>query len=442
MADLTPRAPGLFHPSAWLYRAIILIIAGLLTYGSYFAYDSIGALSPTLIKEWQTQRESIGWLYTLYSIAGIVSVFAGGVLVDRMGTRWSSLFFSALIVIGACIVALAPSVAVACIGRFIFGAGSESLTVAQNSICTRWFRDRQLALSFGVTISISRLGTLFSFNSESLIANRFGWQGALWAAAGFCVLSLIANLVYGAMDSHGEKVLGLTEGGTDDKIVLADIKRFGAPFWYVVLLCGTFYSAIFPFTALSTDFFHEKWGLPLTTDTGGGFIAAVFQDFLHMLSTAPGVSSMIIFASMLLAPFAGGVVDRIGRRGTFMVVGSLLMIPCYLVLAFTAIPPQFAMFLLGASFVLVPATMWPAVPLVVDKDRVGTAFGIMTTVQNIGLALFSWLNGWLRDLTHNYTASMMMFAILAAVGFVFAILLRLADKRSGSVLERGSRETA
>ncbi|MFA5138493.1 MAG: MFS transporter [Elusimicrobiota bacterium] len=429
--------PGFFHPSRLFFRLLVLFIAGMLTYGSYFAYDSVGVLSPTLIRAWNTDREAIGWLYTIYSIAGIVSVVFGGMLVDRIGTRWASLIFSVLIALGACIVAAAPSVPVACLGRFIFGAGSESLTVAQNSICARWFRDRELAMSMGVTITISRLGTLFSFNTESLIASRFGWQGALWAAAGFCVLSLVANLVYCWMDKHGERALGLKEEGGGDKIVLADIKKFGASYLYVILLCFTFYSAVFPFTALSTDFFHEKWGLPLTTDAGGGFLSAVFSDFLHMFSTAPGTSSIIIFASMILAPFAGSWVDRHGRRSRLLVLGSLLMIPCYLLLGFTRVPPAVPMLLLGASFVLVPAALWPSVPLVVDKAHVGTAFGLMTMLQNVGLALFPWLNGKLRDMTQDYTASMAMFACLGLVGLVFSMLLNRSDKRSGGVLDRG-----
>ncbi|MBI4667812.1 MAG: MFS transporter [Elusimicrobia bacterium] len=433
---------GFFHPSARFFRGVILLLTGLLTYGTYFAYDSIGALAPILIQEWQTSREAIGWLYTIYSIAGIVSVAFGGMLIDRMGTRWSSLIFSVLIALGACLVALATNVPTACLGRFIFGVGSESLTVAQNSICARWFRDRQLGTAMGVTITICRLGTLFSFNTESLIAGRFGWQGALWAAAGFCVLSLLANIIYCWLDKHAEKVLGLKEEGSGDKIVFADIKKFSASYWCVTCLCFSFYSAIFPFTALSTDFFHEKWGLPLTTDAGGGFLSAVFSDFLHMFSTAPGTSSIIIFASMLLAPFAGAMVDRYGRRSRLMMAGALLMIPCYLLLGFTNIAPRFPMLLLGASFVLVPAAMWPAVALVAEKSRLGTAFGLMTMLQNIGLALFPWLNGKLRDMTHDYKASMVMFACLGAAGFVFALLLNRADKRAGSVLDKGSLEVS
>ena len=334
-------------------------------------------------------------------------------------------------------VALSSSVPVACAGRFVFGAGSESLVVAQNAILARWFTGRMLAMSFGITLALARLGTLFSFNTMSLTANRFGWRGALWVAAGLCVASLAANVVYYILDKANEKRLGLAEAEAGDKIVFADIKKFGAPYWYVVALCVTFYSAIFPFTALSTDFFHEKWNLPLSVDSGSlGFVAAAFQDFLHMFSTAPGTSSIIIFASMCFAPFAGGLVDKVGRRASLMTLGALLMIPCYLVLAFSSVSPAFPMILLGAAFVLVPAAMWPAVPLIVEKNRVGTAFGLMTMIQNIGLAAFPVLNGWLREWTKDYRASMVMFSLLGCAGLVFAILLKRADGRAGHVLER------
>ena len=442
MSDAISSSFGTFHPSRRMYRFTVLLFAALLTYGSYFAYDVVGALAPTLMDKWHTGQDGIGWLYTVYSVAAILSVFVGGVLTDRIGTRRASLLFSGLIVVGAAIVALAPSVLVATIGRFVFGAGSESLIVSQSAILARWFRGKELALSFGVTLAIARLGTLFSFNSASLVANRFGWQAALWAAALLCLLSLVANLVYWALDKRGERILGLQEAGAGDKIVLADIRKFSASYWYVVALCVTFYSAIFPFTALSTDLFHEKWGLPLTTDVGGSFLAAVFRDFSHMFSTAPGTSSIIIFASMCFAPFAGGLVDRIGRRGSLMIMGALLMIPSYLVVGFTMVPPWIPMLLLGAAFVLVPAAMWPAVPLIVEKNRVGTAFGLMTMIQNIGLALFPWLNGRLRVLTHTYESSMVMFALLGATGLVFAILLKRADARAGAPLEHPQREAA
>jgi len=154
-----------------------------------------------------------------------------------------------------------------------------------------------------------------------------------------------------------------------------------------------------------------------------------------MFTTAGGISSIIIFASMIFAPLAGGLIDRIGRRASLMVIGSLILIPCHLLMGLTYIYPAYPMIFLGLAFVLVPAALWPSVPLVVKEERTGTAFGLMTAIQNIGLGLFPLLNGWLRDLTHSYTVSSLMFASLGLVGLLFSLLLKKADRREGGRLE-------
>jgi MFS family permease len=429
---------GFFHPSGRPYRFTILIFISLLLLGTYFAYDSIGALAPTLIEALHLDRSTIGNLYTAYSVAAIFIVFFGGMLYDKLGPRRSTLMFSTLICVGATVVALAHSKWQLFAGRLIFGGGSETLIAVQSAIISRWFKGKEMALAFGIALTVSRIGTLFSFNTEELIARYFGsYRTALWAAAAFCLFSLLCNLVYNAMDLHGEKVLALPKPESGDKIVFSDIRKFSSSYWFVVLLCVTFYSAIFPFTALATDMFHDKWGFPLTSEATGGFLAQIFDNFLHMFSTAPGITSIIIFASMLFAPFAGNLVDRIGKRATMMVVGSLMMIPAHLVMGITHWNPLPSMVVLGAAFVLVPAAMWPSVPLVVEEKRVGTAFGLMTAIQNLGLGLFPLLNGKLRDVTGTYTATQIMFACLGVVGLVFAFLLLRSDRRHGGKLERG-----
>jgi len=425
------------HPSGKSYRYTVLGVASLMLFGSYFAYDSVGAIETTLMQVFRTDRSSIGIMYSMYSIAAFFSVVAGGFLIDRIGTRRASMLFSFLVTAGAAIVASAPSLRVLYIGRVLFGAGSESLIVAQNAILARWFIGKELALAFGITLAVSRLGTLFTFNTEALLAERYGFRAALWVAALLCAASLVANWVYNLLDRRAEPVLGLREAGAGDKIVVSDIKRFPASYWYVTMLCVTFYSAIFPFTALSTDFFHHKWGLPQASGEGMGFLAGVFYNLTHMFSTAQGTTSIVITASMFFAPFAGNLVDRIGRRASLMILGSLLMIPAHLALGSTNVFPALPMIVLGAAFVLVPAAMWPSVPLIVEEKRVGTAYGVMTAIQNVGLLAFPYLNGELRDLTHGYTASQFMFASLGLAGLVFALLLWKADRREGGALERG-----
>jgi MFS family permease len=155
-----------------------------------------------------------------------------------------------------------------------------------------------------------------------------------------------------------------------------------------------------------------------------------------MFSTAQGMTSIVIAASMLFAPFAGNLVDRIGRRASLMVLGSLMLIPAHLAIGLTRMPPAIPTIVLGAAFVLVPAAIWPSIPLIVEESRVGTAFGVMTALQNVGLLTFPYLNGAIRDATHGYSGSQVMFASLGLLGLVFALLLLAADRRAGSRLER------
>jgi MFS family permease len=428
---------GFFHPATKLYRFTVLAFVSMLTLGCYFAYDIIAAIADSLMTSMGARESEVGTMYTMYSVAAVIAVFVSGFLIDRLGTRKGSMIFSTLVLLGAAVVAFAPSLPVLYVGRLIFGAGSEPLVVVQSAILAKWFKGKELALSFGIALTVSRLGTLFALNTGEVISTHFGGpRYALLAAMLICLLSLLANIVYVFMDRRGERILRLKEEASEEKVVLKNIKFFKPTFWYVTMLCLTFYSAIFPFTALSLKFFNEKWGIPLVSGQEGGFLYKVFENFINMFKTAGGIASIIIFASMVLAPFAGKLVDRVGKRATLMIFGSLIMIPSHLLMGVTSMYPVIPMIMLGAAFVLVPAAMWPSVPLVVKKEWVGTAFGTMTAIQNIGLGLFPYLNGKLREITGSYTASQVMFAALGLVGLIFAVLLLRANKKEGNILEK------
>ena len=442
MTAIEPENAGIFHPARAPYRFTVLVFVASLSFGSYFAYDIVSGIAPTLAQDLKIARGTVGAFFTAYSVAAVMAVLIGGMLVDKLGTRKASLLFSVLVFIGAGIVWQAKTSSVFMAGRFIFGAGSEPLIVAQSAILARWFKNKELALSFGMTLTVSRLGSLFALNTGELFTTYFGsYRYALLVALAACGISLLGNLAYILMDRRGERVLGLKDQAGGEKIVFKDIKEFRPTFWFVTFLCVTFYSAIFPFTSLSTDFFVDKWGIARVAGVGGGFLRQVFGNLIHLFSTAGGISSIIIFASMILAPFAGRLVDKVGRRATFMIIGSLIMIPSHLLMGLTSIYPACPMLALGAAFVLVPAAMWPSVPLIVRKERVGTAFGLMTAIQNVGMALFPFLNGFLRDVTHAYTSSMIMFASLGFVGLVFALLLKKADAREGGYLESPTKKS-
>ena len=356
--NVESRSLPFFHPSTGLYRFTLLVFVSLLTVGSYFAYDIIAAISDRLMAKMGADQGQIGLINSMYSIAAIVAVFVAGFLIDNLGTRKATLIFAGIVVVGAIVMALARHVTLLYVGRFVFGAGSEPLIIAQSTILARWFKGKELALAFGISLAVSRLGSIFALNTGNLIIERFGDpMYALVVATIICFLSFLSCLVFIAMDRRGERILRLKDGAVEEKITLNDIRHFKPSFWYVSILCVTFYSAVFPFQTLAPSFFTEKWGIPDVAAGAGSFLQRVFFNLTHMFSTAGGVTSIIIFASMIFAPFMGRAVDKIGKRASLMIFGSILIIPCHLALGLTRISPAMTMVVLGVAFVLVPAAM-------------------------------------------------------------------------------------
>jgi MFS family permease len=178
----SPTGEGFFHPARPVFRFSILFFVALLSFGSYFAYDVVSAIAPTLIEDLQAARGTVGAFFTAYSVAAVLAVLLGGMLIDKLGTRKASLLFSVLVFIGAAIVWQAKSVPLFFVGRFIFGAGSEPLIVAQSAILARWFKNKELAFSFGLTLTVSRLGSLFAFNTGPPCSWPWPRAGFRWSA--------------------------------------------------------------------------------------------------------------------------------------------------------------------------------------------------------------------------------------------------------------------
>ncbi|KPK81323.1 MAG: MFS transporter, partial [Gemmatimonas sp. SM23_52] len=203
----------------------------------------------------------------------------------------------------------------------------------------------------------------------------------------------------------------LGEAGETEKVVWRDLFRFPRSYIWVVLLCITFYSAIFPFQTFAVKFFIERHG---TTREFGGFL-----------------SSVITLFAMVFTPVFGYLVDRVAKRSLFMMWGSLLLVPVYLMMAYTSIDLRIPMAMMGIAFSLVPAVMWPSVAYLVEQSKLGTAYGLMTMIQNIGLAGFNFMIGWANDYggasvenPMGYALGMWIFSILGFLGFFFAWMLR------------------
>lgn len=229
-------------------------------------------------------------------------------------------------------------------------------------------------------------------------------------SAAFGTMCIVGAVLYWALEARAESRYTVGIESETDKVVLSDIWKFGVSYWYIVALCITFYSAIFPFQTFAVKFFMEAHGASREL---GGFL-----------------SSMLTAFAMVCTPLFGLLVDRVGKRALFMMFGSLLLVPVYLLMAYTRITLYAPMALMGIAFSLIPAVMWPSVAYIVDQKKLGTAYGLMTLIQNIGLAGFNLLIGWANDYSAasaqnpaGYNLGMWIFSSLGFFGLLFAYLL-------------------
>ncbi len=402
------------------YRWIVLIFISLAMFGNYYVYDSISPLADLLEKQLGMPDKNIGLLNGIYSFPNIIMVLLGGLLIDRLGTKRASFIFAALCLIGAAITSLKGDITIMAIGRLIFGMGSESMIVAITTVIAKWFKGKELSLAFGLNLTIARLGTFTALNSPSWARGLYDyWQYPLFLAVGAAVISMLSIIVYFSLEHKAEQKYDLGEREQVDKIDLRTIFRMNSSFWLITALCVTFYSAIFPFQTFAVKFFMQYHGLSRET---AGF-----------------TSSIITFASMVGTPLFGYLIDRIGKRASLMMFGSILLVPVYLMLIYTSLHPMIPMMMMGVAFSLIPAAMWPSVALIVKENRLGTAYGLMTMVQNIGLMSFNLVIGFANDLSQGYVAGMWIFSCLGFIGMLFSYLLKRADyKHNDGKLERST----
>jgi MFS family permease len=380
-------------------------------FGSYYAYDALSPLADVLKQQLGFSDLDIGFLQAIYSFPNIFTVLIGGFIIDRIGLRKSLMIFGMLCFIGPAITVATGHLPLMATGRLIFGMGAESLNVAVTAALARWFRGKELSFAFGLNLTASRLGTFAALNSPTWARAAYAsWRTPFLIALAFSALSLVGAIIYWFMEEWAEKNYSLGKVSTD-KVVFSDLWKFGVSYWLIVALCIVFYSAIFPFQTFAVKFFMEAHG---TSREFGGFL-----------------SSMLTLFAMIATPLFGLWVDRVGKRALLMMCGSLLLIPVYLMMAYTHINLYVPMAMMGVAFSLIPAVMWPAVAYIVDQSKLGTAYGLMTMIQNIGLFGLNLLVGWANNYGHadasnpaGYNLGMWIFSILGILGVVFAFLLR------------------
>lgn len=376
-----------FRKTKW--RWVALFFACFFLLGSYFCYDNPNALSNQLKKYVTTSEIKYNQLYSVYSYPNVILPLLGGVLIDKIGLNFSIILFSTLLVIGQGVFALSGFIGqsngdsstafiVAIIGRVIFGLGGESLNVCQSTVVSRWFIGKELSLALGINISVSRLGSVFNNYSMPPMADATNLGWALTFGFFLCVLSWFSGLVLTFFEKHANKVDNEDGGLKDDEkeeFHWRDIKDFSLSFWLIAANCVFTYIGLFCFNNISNDFFVARYGMKQ--------------------NTAAMLTSNVFLISAFLAPIFGVVSDRIGHKVSFCLVSTSTLALSHALfiiipgsnennISYVGVVP---IVLLGLTYSIYVAALWPMVPLVVKPQVVGSAYGLCTAVQNIGLAL-------------------------------------------------------
>jgi len=411
-------------------------------FGNYYVYDSISPLADVLKAQLGFSDSNLGLLNAIYSFPNIIMVLIGGIIIDRIGTRKSVLLFTGFVFIGAVFSSLWGNIWTMATGRLIFGLGAESMIVAITTIVARWFKGKELSFAFGLNLTVARLGSFFALNSPSWGRGLYEyWQTPMFVSVFAALMAVFFIVLYFFLDGKYSRIYELPKEGNQDKVVISEVFKFNAAFWFISALCVTFYSAMFPFQTFAIKYFQEAHGT--TREVGGN------------------LSSLLTLAAMFFTPLFGLLADKIGKRAYLMMIGSLLIIPVYLIMAYkidlaapfglsgniiinldffdihSVIPIYLIipMSIMGIAFSLVPAVMWPSVALVVKAEKLGTAYGMMTMIQNIGLFSFNIIIGLANDISKasatnpgGYNTGMWIFSILGFLGLFFAILLKRSTK--------------
>ena len=442
----------LLNDNPFVRWSVLVLVASMM----FFAYMFVDVMSPLK----SLLEESIGWNSTVFGTYAaseyIVNVcgflIIAGIILDKLGVRFSGILSAGLMVLGAGIkfigvsdffqdtafalwldswwVELPASAKMASLGFMIFGCGCEMEGTNVSKILAKWFKGKEMALAMGLEMAIARLGVFAVMWIAPLVSMHF--NSSVMAPVGFCGALLCVGflnfIIFAFMDKNFDTQLAaagrsIEDNSGEDEFHVSDLKAIftSKMFWIVALLCVLYYSAIFPFQRYATNLFEETLAIPAA-------------DAAKLFSCFP-------ILAMVLTPVLGMFLDHKGKAATMLFAGSAVMLLCHLAFAYLlpAFPSRWLAVtitvVLGVSFSLVPASLWPSVPKIIDEKVLGSAYCLIFWVQNLGLCFVPMLIGSVRNSTGSYLLPELIFSAFGALALIFSILLKIEDKKSGYGLE-------
>lgn len=458
---MTEKVTKALNDKAWARWTALILVALMML----FAYMFVDVMSPlqSLI---ETQR---GWTPDAFGYyAGaeyILNVFGflilAGIILDKMGVRFTGTLSASVMVIGACIKFYAisdwfqgtaleqwlnswwtdfpGSAKLAAFGFMIFGCGCEMAGITVSKVLAKWFEGKEMALAMGLEMALARFGVFAIFSISPRLAEWMGKDDpTVVIPVGFCTallfIGLLSYVVFTFMDRTLDKELGSNKSTdtAEEEFKLSDVANIfrSRLFWIIALLCVLYYSAIFPFQRYAANMLQCNLGIDATT--------------------ASDIFRWFPVGAAVITPLLGMFLDHKGKGATMLILGAILMIVCHL--TFALVVPAYpsaaiafsAIIVLGISFSLVPAALWPSIPKIMDARFLGSAYSLIFWVQNIGLALFPILIGKVLTasnpgvtdpMKYDYTNPMLLFASLGVLALIFGLILKALDAKKHYGLE-------
>ena len=450
--------------AAMRWTALVLVALMM-----FFGYMFVDVMSPiqALMESQRGWTPDIFGTYAAseYSLNVCGFLISAGVILDKMGVRFTGELSASMMFAGAVIkyigitdwfqatafaewlntwwVSMPASAKMASLGFMIFGCGCEMAGTTVSKAIAKWFKGKEMALAMGLEMAIARVGVFAIFSISPIIADK---MGSVVAPVAFCTVLLLIGLITFTVFTFMDRKLDAQTGEAEEKEEPFKVSDLGTilssqVFWIVALLCVLYYSAIFPF---------QRYGANMLQCNLEGITAEAASNIFRWFPIGAAV----------ITPFLGNFLDRRGKGATMLIGGALLLICCHLIFAFVL--PQTnspllaysTIVLLGISFALVPAALWPSVPKIIDEKVLGSAYCLIFWVQNIGLCFVPKLIGNLLTSTnadnpaviaakqagaefipYDYTIPLVVFAFFGVLAFLIAIYLKVLDRKKGYGLE-------
>ncbi len=413
----------------------------------YFVNDIMSPLETLL--EMPRSQGGLGWTpsdYGFFSGAGsfinvfLLMLFFSGIILDKMGIRFTGTLACSLMVLGTLIkyyavttdfddtihyslfaIHLPPSVLMASLGFAIFGVGYEMTGITVSKAMVRWFTGHELALAMGLQLAMARFGTAAALSISAPIARHYTLSAPLLVALAFLIIGLLAFLVFCVMDRRLDKSSDYSENfESSDDFHFSDISVTlrNPGFWLITLFCVLFYSAVSPFLKFSTKLMVMKYGVD--PDLAGFF------------------SSIAPFGTILMTPLFGLVYDKYGKGVTLVITGALMLTAVHFGFSMPIHSSAIAialMVILSIGYSLAPAALWPCVPKIIPLKCLGTAYSMIFFIQNFGRAIIPMCVGKANETDPTYTSSMLIFGFTALGAVLTAIAMLYVDRKKSYGLQ-------